>query len=326
MKIGVTGGVGFIGYHLTKSLLSMGYEVVSLDSFNAAYGDGLNHIRAKDLLQNFGHNSERLDLSETTPTAIARVFEDCEFVYHLAAYPGVERGNLHPGEYFKNNVVSFSNMAQAITLLKPAHFFFASSSSIYGSKAGYLIDEDQADGRNLQSYYATTKWMNEIEALSMFDIQEVAHTALRFFTVYGPWGRPDMAYYKFLSQLFASETTYIRGTDGGSRQFTYIDDAVEILVQMIKINPTSNHKALNIASDVAPRKTIDILDILAKETGRTPRLAHVDRPKFDVESTIADLSRLKSMGIKIGATSIEEGLPKFSDWFMKYSLGNFKAL
>jgi UDP-glucuronate 4-epimerase len=319
MRVGITGGAGFIGHNLSKALLTAGFEVVSIDSLNPAYGPQLAEAREKDLYSNFGLKTLKLDLSEISSTEIAHIFKDCDFIFHLAAFAGVEKGNSRPDQYFKSNVIGFSNIAQAIRVLNPAHFFFASSSSIYGSLSGNLIDEDAADGRAIQSYYAATKWINEIEARSLFALENVSYTALRFFTVYGPWGRPDMAYFKFLSQLINSEKIYIRGVDGGSRQFTYIDDVVSTLLQLISLKTKIDFKALNIASNVAPRKAIEILQILMKETNLISEVHHIERPAFDVESTIADLTKLKSLGVRLGSTNIEHGLLNFIDWHREYS-------
>lgn len=317
-KIVVTGAAGFIGSHLTTGLLNSGFfDVVALDSFAPAYDPNWCLRRAGILEAKFDTRIQCIDLATVSPVALAETFQEASAVIHLAAWPGVRSSQLYPIDYSRNNLVAFCNVLEAIKISKPELFMFASSSSIYGDTGiSGPVSEDQATGKNLRSYYAATKWANEILAKSHCDITNVPTIALRFFTVYGEYGRPDMAYWTFAKKILEGSEVQLYGETGGSRNFTYIDDTVEILSRLLKIQHVG-FEALNISAG-QPSQTIEMLNRLSQELGKQARVRITERPSVDVEKTWADLHKIqKYVGLTM-ATPLDVGISKFSKWFLKY--------
>jgi len=318
MKIGVTGAAGFIGMHLTDSLLVNGYEVVGIDSLNPSYGGDLSAHRANYLRQIHNFEVHVLDVSESKILDLIKLLDECDVVVHLAAWPGVRQGQLVPNLYAKNNVTSFSNILEAVRKIKPKQFMYASSSSIYGDLAkNGPVRETDASGLNLKSYYAATKWMNEIEARASQELVEFPITALRFFTVYGPWGRPDMAYWSFLEKIKSNQEILLYGETGGSRNFTYIKDSIKILVNLIGANMTAKHSALNIACG-DPDETIQLLKEIAISAKGEPKIRVAERPKVDVEKTWADLQSISELIDIPEQTPLSSGVSEFVSWYESY--------
>lgn len=318
MKIGITGAAGFIGMHLTDSLLSNGHEVVGIDSLKPAYGGDLSIHRANNLREIHDFEVDVLDISETKVINLVKLFEDCEVVVHLAAWPGVRQGQLMPNLYAKNNVTAFSNILEAVRETKPKHFMYASSSSIYGDLAkNGPVRETDASGLNLKSYYAATKWMNETEARASQELVDFPITGLRFFTVYGPWGRPDMAYWSFLEKVKSNQEISLYGETGGSRNFTYIKDSVKILVSLIGTDLTAKHRSLNIACG-DPDETIQMLKAIAIAAKGEPKIRIVERPKVDVEKTWADLQNISELITLPRQTPLVSGVSEFVSWYESY--------
>ncbi len=318
MKIGITGAAGFIGMHLTDSLLLDGHEVVGIDSLNPAYGGDLSAHRAKYLMDLHNFKVQQIDVSETEASELITIFQDCDVVIHLAAWPGVRQGQLMPKLYAKNNVAAFSNILEAVREINPKHFMYASSSSVYGDLAkDGPVREPDATGLNLKSYYAATKWMNETEARASQVLVKFPITALRFFTVYGPWGRPDMAYWSFLEKIKNNQEISLYGKTGGSRNFTYIDDSIKILKSIIETDLTPEHRAINIACG-NPEETIQFLNTIAKFAKSEPIVRVVERPKVDVEKTWADLGNVSKLITLPEQTPMASGVSKFVSWYESY--------
>jgi len=315
-RVLITGAAGFVGSHLVSAILSTkSYEVVGLDNFSAPYGGGHCKRRAENLLSKFGFAVDFVDLSTCSADDLISAYGKFDIVVHLAAWPGVRFGQLSPKEYYKNNVIAFGNILEYANLAKPTNFLFASSSSVYGDlgETG-PVTEDLADGMSLKSFYAATKWSNEILAESHHEISGVPTVALRFFTFYGPDGRPDMAYWKFLDSILLDEEIELFGLNGGIRNFTFIDDAVQILLELLKINFTGYHP-INIASS-SPITTLELLEVLGNRLGSIPRYRIAVRPLFDASVTHADTSYLKSLIGNYNETGITEGIDSFVDWYM----------
>jgi UDP-glucuronate 4-epimerase len=315
MKIGITGAAGFIGLHLTESLLLEGHEVIGIDSLQPAYGGQLSQLRAKFLRDKFNFEIRVLDIAECDRNELVQVLGGCEVILHLAAWPGVRQGQLMPALYAKNNVLVFSKMLETVRVVKPKHFIYASSSSVYGDLAQEgPVRESDATGLNLRSYYAATKWMNETEARACQELVEFPMTALRFFTVYGPWGRPDMAYWSFLEKIKKNQEISLYGETGGSRNFTYITDCINILTKLIEVPLTCEHRAINIACG-EPSETINFLNIIADCAKSSANIKVVPRPKVDVEKTWADLKKIRELIELPAQTSMSEGVAKFVSWY-----------
>jgi len=315
MKIGITGAAGFIGMHLTESLLLTGHEIVGIDSLNSAYGGGWSQMRTVNLKNKFNFDINVIDISECQQSDLVQVFDGCEVIVHLAAWPGVRQGQLLPTLYAKNNVLAFSKMLDIVRTIKPKHFMYASSSSVYGDLAqNGPVHESDATGLNLKSYYAATKWMNETEARATQELVEFPMTALRFFTVYGPWGRPDMAYWNFLENIKKDQEISLYGETGGSRNFTYITDCVNILTKLIAVPLTCEHREINIACG-EPNETINFLSTVADCAKSSAMIKVVPRPKVDVEKTWADLKKISELIELPTQTLMSEGVAKFVSWY-----------
>jgi UDP-glucuronate 4-epimerase len=224
-----------------------------------------------------------------------------------------------PHQYSLNNVTAFNNLIEYSRISKVKNLFYASSSSVYGDLGNDgPVDESYATGENLKSYYAATKWLNEIAARSYRDLFNLNATALRFFTVYGEFGRPDMAYWKFTESLLNSQQISLYGNNGGSRNFTYIGDVTRILENLISKNYDINIDALNIAAGPS-YSTRNMLNLLSDLLGCDNEFVNVtERPSFDVEKTWASLKLLEMLGVNVEPTSMEIGLRNFVNWFLDF--------
>jgi UDP-glucuronate 4-epimerase len=315
MKIGITGAAGFIGMHLAESLLAGGHEVVGIDSLNPAYGGDWSRLRSAYLKNKFDFDIKVFDIAECEQSDLTASLNGCEVIFHLAAWPGVRQGQLLPAIYAKNNVLAFSKILEAARKIKPKHFMYASSSSVYGDLAqNGPVHESDATGLNLKSYYAATKWMNETEARATQELVEFPMTALRFFTVYGPWGRPDMAYWNFLENIKKDQEISLYGETGGSRNFTYITDCVNILTKLIAVPLTCEHREINIACG-EPDETINFLSAIADCAKSPAKIKVVPRPKVDVEKTWADLGKIGGLVTLPKQTPLAEGVANFVSWY-----------
>ena len=314
-RVLITGVAGFIGSNLAARILEVGkYDLVGIDNFSAPYGSQHCKRRANFLKQEFGFQTQFKDLSQLTGQELFDSLGKFDFIVHLAAWPGVRFGQRAPDDYYRNNVNAFGNILHFTNLVRPTKFLFASSSSVYGDLAeDGPVREGFATGNNLKSFYAATKWANEVLAAAYQGIFGVPTIALRFFTVYGPNGRPDMAYWLFLEQILKSQEISLFGKDGGTRNFTYIDDAVEILMSLLEIE-LNGYQPLNISS-FKPISTIDMLKTLGSELGVPVHFKSVERPVFDVGITHADTSLLRSLVGEYRETSIETGLSYFVNWY-----------
>ena len=315
-KIVVTGAAGFIGSHLSHGLISNPNNyVLGIDNLRPAYGGNWSELRVAGLVNCNNFEFHELDLTSADPLRIAQLFEGAHSVIHLAAWPGVRTSQLAPHEYSKANLTGFGNVLEGIRLSKPRQFLFASSSSVYGD-LGIVgpVHESSATGKNVKSYYAATKWANEVLAKSHSSITNVPTLALRFFTVFGEAGRPDMAYWTFLEKIKSGTPIDLYGPTGGSRNFTYVKDAVNILMRLIE-SEISAYSALNIAAG-EPIDTLKFVETLSILAGAELKLNIVERPYVDVEKTWADLSELKRVIGEVIPTAPESGLQNFVDWYL----------
>ena len=319
-RILITGAAGFIGSQLASGILSQGsYDLVGLDNFSAPYGGDHCQVRAKSLIDKFGFHVDTIDLSTICGQSLYDNYGRFDIVIHLAAWPGVRFGQLSPNSYYLNNVNAFGNILDFTNISKPSKFLFASSSSVYGDLAlSGPVFENSATGQNLKSFYAATKWSNEVLAESYQSITNIPTIALRFFTFYGPNGRPDMAYWHFLESILSNRQVDLFGTNGGIRNFTFIEDAIKIILALIKVD-FSGYRPLNIASS-NPITTLELLETLGNRLGIHPRYRVIDRPEYDASITHADTSFLKSLIGNYHESSIDFGIQSFVDWYTNYYL------
>ena len=316
MKIGITGAAGFIGMHLARRLLQNGHQVVGIDNLNSSYGTSLPIFRLNEMSGYESFTHFEFDLSVTSTETLVECFGQCEVIFHLAAWPGVRQSHQSPNKYHQNNITAFANIMESLTWIKPRSFYFASSSSVYGDNTSkFASKESDALGGQLKSYYAATKWMNEIEANMYPNLSGTSVTALRFFTVYGPWGRPDMGYWQFLKRLQENMEIDLFGDNGGIRSYTYIDDAVNILSNLASEVLPKDVKALNIAAG-GPSSTLEMIGYLAKLLKCEPRFNILPRPSFDVDKTWADTTLLQNFVPYGQGVNLEEGISNFYQWYM----------
>lgn len=317
----ITGGAGFIGFFLTKSLLQKGATVIGVDNLNDYYEVSLKEERLRILSGFADYTFMKVDIADKE--AMFRVFEEYkpDIVVNLAAQAGVRYSIDNPDAYIQSNLVGFFNILEACRHFPVEHLVFASSSSVYGgNKKVPFSTEDQVD--KPVSLYAATKKSNELMAYSYSKLYRIPLTGLRFFTVYGPMGRPDMAYFKFAKKIMAGEPIQIYNNGDMRRDFTYIDDIVTGVENILCNPPAADeneafYKIYNIGNN-QPEKLMDYIAVLEKCLGREAKKEFLPMQPGDVYETYADVSELmKDFGFK-PSTTIEEGLSKFAEWFLAY--------
>ncbi len=340
-KILVTGSAGFIGYHLSARLISLGYKVSGLDSVNDYYDVGLKEERIRNLMLNAkrtsgddgsGFTLHRLDLVDKR--AIIELFkvEHFDYVIHLAAQAGVRYSLENPQAYVDSNLIGFMNVLEACRTCPPKHLIFASSSSVYGLNSHVPFSENQNTDHPV-SLYAATKKANEALAHSYAHLFNIPVTGLRFFTVYGPWGRPDMAYFSFTRKIFEGDTIEIFNNGNLTRDFTYIEDIVNGIVALLDKIPQANslfdsmfpdpsissapYRIFNIGNN-NPVSLMEFISILEKTIGIEAKKVFKPMQAGDVFATHADIDSLADLvGFK-PVTSLETGLRYFVDWYRDY--------
>lgn len=317
----ITGAAGFIGFYLSKRLLEAGAEVIGLDNMNDYYEVSLKEERLRILNELDGFTFIKGDLADKE--TIMDIFKQYQpdIVVNLAAQAGVRYSIDNPDAYIQSNLVGFFNILEGCRYYPVKHLVYASSSSVYGgnTKVPFCV-EDQVD--KPVSLYAATKKSNELMAYSYAKLYGIKLTGLRFFTVYGPMGRPDMAYFKFAKKIMNGEPIQIYNNGDMMRDFTYIDDIVTGIVNILEHAPAADelgahYKVYNIGNN-QPEKLMDYISTLEKCLGREAKKEFLPMQPGDVYQTYADVSDLeKDFGFKPG-TSIEEGLGKFAEWFLPY--------
>ena len=317
----ITGGAGFIGFYLSKALLEAGAQVTGLDNMNDYYEVSLKEDRLSGLKAYAGYRFVKGDLADKE--TVFRLFEEYrpQVVINLAAQAGVRYSIDNPDAYIQSNIVGFFHVLEACRHYPVEHLVFASSSSVYGGNRKVPFSTmDQVD--KPVSLYAATKKSNELMAYSYSKLYGIPLTGLRFFTVYGPMGRPAMAYYKFAKKIMAGEPIQIYNQGDMLRDFTYIDDIITGVVNILCNPPLpdengSAYKIYNIGNN-KPEKLMDYIAALEKCLGREARKEFLPMQPGDVYETYADVQDLiHDFGCK-PSTSIEEGLSRFAEWFLDY--------
>ena len=320
-KILVTGAAGFIGFHLSKRLLEEGYEVVGFDNINDYYDPNLKYDRLKILEGKENFTFVKGDLADKG--AIDALFGEDGFdiVINLAAQAGVRYSIENPQAYIDSNIIGFFNILEACRYKKVSHLLYASSSSVYGNQEKTPFSTDDNVDHPI-SLYAATKKSNELMAFTYSHLYGIPATGLRFFTVYGPFGRPDMAYFGFTNKIMKGEPIKIFNNGDMYRDFTYVDDIVQGIVNMLDHPPKADkngdrHKVYNIGNN-KPEKLMYFIETLEKAIGKTAEKEYLPMQAGDVYQTYADVSELmKDFDFK-PSTSIEDGLNKFATWYKQY--------
>lgn len=317
----ITGVAGFIGFYLAKRLLEGGARVVGLDNMNDYYEVSLKEERLRILNGSEGFTFIKGDLADKE--MVMSIFKEYRpyIVVNLAAQAGVRYSIDNPDAYIQSNLVGFFNILEGCRYYPVKHMVYASSSSVYGgnTKVPFCV-EDQVD--RPVSLYAATKKSNELMAYSYSKLYGIKLTGLRFFTVYGPMGRPDMAYFKFAKKIMKGEPIQIYNNGDMMRDFTYIDDIITGVVNILENPPKADdlgayYKIYNIGNN-KPEKLMDYISTLEKCLGREAKKEFLPMQPGDVYQTYADVSDLiRDFDFKPN-TSIEEGLSRFAEWFLAY--------
>jgi UDP-glucuronate 4-epimerase len=329
MAVLVTGAAGFIGAATSRALLERGDRVIGIDNLNAYYDPSLKRARLDNLGRQFGNSFrfEQLDFSDAG--ALAKFAEDNDFddIVHLGAQAGVRYSLENPAAYVQSNLVGHCNLLELARTRGTRHMVYASSSSVYGgNKSLPFRVEDRVD--HPLSLYAATKKADELLSESYANIYRLPLTGLRFFTVYGPWGRPDMAMWIFTRALYAGEPLPLFNRGEMRRDFTYIDDIVRGVIACLD-SPPADDGAMKAGGNVSPHAVYNIgnsrsedlmrvVDLLEEATGIKAVLDPQPMQVGDVKETFADISAIEHDHDFKPTTSIDEGIPRFVRWYREY--------
>jgi len=333
MNILLTGAAGFIGFHVARRLLAAGQAVTGIDNFNSYYDVRLKEARWALLEKMPGFTGRRLEIADKDAFSLFCDALQPTHIVHLAAQAGVRYGMENPHAYAEANLIGFLNVLEAARALQVTHLVYASTSSVYGANRSMPFAEHQSASHPV-SLYAATKRANELMAHSYAHLFKVPTTGLRFFTVYGPWGRPDMAPHKFTARIFAGDPIDVYNGGKLMRDFTFIDDIVEGVVRVIDHVPVADESwnPMDPAPDgsgVAPFRVfnigrgapVDLMDFIAtleKHIGKKASLNMMPMQPGDVEGTWCDVSALgRAVGYQ-PQVSLDEGLERTVAWFRDY--------
>jgi UDP-glucuronate 4-epimerase len=318
MKFLVTGAAGFIGFHLSEQLLTLGNEVIGIDNFSDYYSTDLKKVRLKNLHENINFRFLELDLVENDSFQVLLSNFSPDFVIHLAAQPGVRLSLEESFRYARENLMGFHNCLFASIEAGVKNFLFASSSSVYGNDSSVPYSEFE---RNLNpiSYYGATKLANEVLARSLAQSNEIRIRGLRFFTVYGPWGRPDMAYFKLISSAI-NGTSFPKFGDGSvKRDFTFVADTVNSIVLLseeLKNRNFHHFDVVNVGGG-SPYSLNDLISEVELQTGSKILIENCESIPGDVKLTIADSNELRRLTGQMPTTTLEEGVKRTLAWALR---------
>jgi UDP-glucuronate 4-epimerase len=323
-RILVTGAAGFIGAHLVHRLLADGFEIVGVDNLNNYYDPRLKDARLRKLCMGPRFWFFPLDLADRSRAESLFRNGDFDAVVHLAAQAGIRRSITSPDEYVASNLVGFVNVLEGVRACSCRHFVFASSSSVYGSHNNIPFAEDDSTDYPV-SLYAATKKSNEVVAHAYSHLFHIPTTGLRFFTVYGPWGRPDMAVFKFVDAIMAGRAIELYNFGRLRRDFTFVDDIVESIVRVLPQPPKQD--GTERASENAPmrlcnignQRPIELLHLVRTIEaclGRSADIRLMPMQPGDVYETQARVEKLKEITGYSPLVSIEDGIRRFVDWYL----------
>ena len=315
MKILITGGAGFIGYNFCKFLLkNTNYKIISIDNINDYYSQRLKRARLKDLKKYNNFKFYKFDLCDKKK--LNKLFKiKFNIVYHFAAQAGVRYSLVNPRSYINSNILAFYNLIELIKKNKVNKFFYASSSSVYGDSKKFPLKESQVTSP--KNIYAFTKKNNEEIVELFFKGSGTKSVGLRFFTVYGPWGRPDMLIYKYLKSIFFQRTKfYLNNYGNHTRDFTYIDDVTEILHKLSNAKITESNVVVNICSN-NPIKITRILKFINKYLKKKPKIFKRSFQKADVKKTHGSNFKIKKIIKKNKFAEVDISLIKTVKWYEK---------
>ena len=312
----VTGSAGFIGFHVSQSLLEQGARVIGLDNYNDYYSPVLKRDRDRELRQHPDFLSVEMDLADFP--SLATLFEEHRpaKICHLAAQAGVRYSLINPFAYQKANLEGFLNLLELAKRHEAERFVYASSSSVYGGLTELPFSEEQRVDSPI-SLYAATKRANELMAHTYSHLFRLATVGLRLFTVYGPWGRPDMAMWLFTDAMLAGRPIKVFNFGQMERDFTYIDDAAKGIVATLVVPGLDTYEIFNIGNHRSEH-LLRVIALLEQELGVTAQQELLPIQPGDVPATFADIRRAQA---KLGfdpSTPIDEGIPRFIRWYKEY--------
>ncbi len=319
MTVIVTGAAGFVGFHVTQALLARGETVIGIDNMNEYYAVSLKQARLDQLLPQPGFRFAPVNIADRA--ALFEVFEGsgATTVVHLAAQAGVRFSMIDPYAYVTTNVMGHVTVLEAARRLSALrHMIYASSSSVYGGNTKLpFAESDPVD--TPVSLYAATKRADELISHTYGHLYGIPQTGLRFFTVYGPWGRPDMAYYSFAERIMRGEPITLYDEGRSCRDFTYIDDIVQGVLGCLDTVPApgTSPSVFNIGNNRSEWVS-ELVRLLEEGLGRQAIIEHSDRPAADVAETWADLTGITAHCGYRPTTTLAEGIPRFVAWFLEY--------
>ena len=325
MKVLLTGVAGFIGYHVALKLLARGDTVVGVDNLNDYYDVSLKQARLASIQAHANAKNFKfikLDLAENAATQQLFAHETPDSVIHLAAQAGVRYSLQNPHAYISSNIVAFTNILEVCRTIKPQHMVYASSSSVYGGNTKLPFSEtDNVD--NPVSLYAATKKANELMAHTYSHLYNIPTTGLRFFTVYGPWGRPDMSPFLFADAIINNKPIKVFNHGDMLRDFTYIDDIVEGVVRVLdkpatpSTSTSAPYRLFNIGNN-QPEQLMDFISQLETAIGKTAQKEFLPMQAGDVKATYADTNALEAwVGFK-PHTPLNVGVESFVAWYRQF--------
>ena len=337
MTILVTGSAGFIGFHLCKKLIEKNFKVIGFDNINNYYDTKLKSDRVKELRKIAKKYEVIFDFIKgdlTNNKDLEEVFkkEKISCVINLAAQAGVRYSIENPSAYIQSNIVGFSNLIEHAKINNIKHFIYASSSSVYGGNKKIPFEESDNVDHPI-SLYAATKKSNELIAHSYSHLFKLPTTGLRFFTVYGPWGRPDMALYKFTDLIMKNKPIRVFNYGNMTRDFTYIDDVIESIIRLINRIPIqekfSNIENCNASNSWAPFRVFNIgnsqptnlltyVRAIEKNLNKKAEIILESMQPGDVEKTYSNTENLEKLIKYKPSTSIDEGIKRFISWYLTY--------
>ena len=310
----VTGCAGFIGFHLTKKLLDQNFTIIGIDNLNDYYDVVLKKNRLKILKKHNKFLFYKIDINNLD--ALLKKFNDIKFdlVINLAAQAGVRYVFKKPKSYFESNLNGFFNILEFTRIKNIKNFIYASTSSVYGNNKIPFYESQNTD--NPIQFYAATKKCNEIIANSYFEMFKINCLGLRFFTVYGPWGRPDMSLYKFTENIYLNKKIEIFNKGNHKRDFTYIDDVVNG-INLLILSKIKGHNIFNIGNSRQVH-LMKIIKILEKITEKKAKLKFLPMQKGDIFETKSNISKIRQAAGYKSTVDIEEGLYNFVKWYKEY--------
>jgi UDP-glucuronate 4-epimerase len=322
----VTGSAGFIGFHLCRRLLADGWNVTGLDGMTTYYDVALKQRRHQMLMQSPGFRA--VEGLVETPGLVADLMEGADVVIHLAAQAGVRYSIDAPRSYVEANLIGTYEVLEAARHAQPAHLLIASTSSVYGANTAMPYAETHAADHPM-SFYAATKKAGEVMAHSYAHLYTLPTTMFRFFTVYGPWGRPDMALFKFVRAILNGEPIDIYNHGEMRRDFTYVDDLVEGIVRLIALPPAESAGAMDSLSPVAPWRVVnigngapvglmDFVQAVEAALGMQAQKNLLPMQPGDVPATWADASLIEALTGPLPRTDIRDGVQRFVDWYRDF--------